>query len=56
MNFTGNLARPRDANKAMFFIIEEAKKRKHSRSFSRNCEDIVNSFSFNMIPVQNDSI
>ena len=38
--FTGNLDRAEGAT--MFFIIEEAKKKKRFRFFLRNCESIVN--------------
>ena len=43
INFAGNLDQAGIAT--MFFIIKEGKK--HFRFFARNCESIVNLFSFN---------
>ena len=54
INFTGNLTR--DGNTKFFLITKEAK-RNYFRFFKRNCESICkNSFCFNIILVQNNSL
>ena len=47
VSLPGNLNQ--SENTTMFFIIKEAKKKKHCRFFTRNCESIIHLFCFHII-------